>query len=485
MHGSRTSEHARDQKQTMSGAASFDVVIVGAGPAGLAAARGARLLGAATLVIDEYSRPGGQYHRASAMVARKTAGISSAAREGLEQAESARREGVVFCNGTTVWGAFSEGLLALDGPGDGEELHARRLVLATGAHDRVMPFPGWTLPGVVTAGCAQALVKAHAVLPGQRVVVAGSGPFLLVVALELARAGAAVEVIEAARPQFRAFVSFCTFPERWTELAVLLANLRRHGVRIRTGRVVVRAEGGRALESVVTQEVDRKGHLVPGSEKVHIVDALATAYGFRVQSELARLIGCSVRYDEAAGGHCVSVDRDTGRTSLEHVYAAGEITGLAGREVAAAEGTLAGVAAARSLGFEHPDADRMLESARAKRKRAQAFADLVARTFAPLPTLTRLMHADTIVCRCEAVTRSEIERAIDAGAHTTSAVKRWTRCGMGRCQMRICGWPAAHLLADRLRRSLDEVDNFTVRLPIKPVSLARIVRPSSHEEATR
>jgi NADPH-dependent 2,4-dienoyl-CoA reductase/sulfur reductase-like enzyme len=482
VHGGRTFEYARDQKQTMSGIATFDVVVVGAGPAGLAAARGARRLGASTLVIDEYLRPGGQYYRASAIAARKASEIPSTALKGHEQAEAARREGVVFRNGTTVWGTFPGGLLALDGPGPGEEVQARRLVLATGAHDRVMPFPGWTLPGVLTAGGAQALVKAHAVLPGQRVMVAGSGPFLLVVALELARAGATVEIIEAARPHLTAFASFCRFPERWTELVVLLAKLRRRGVRIRTGRVVTKAEGEHLLESVVTERVDRDGQIVPGSEQLQRVDALAIAYGFRVQSELARLAGCAMQFDEAAGGYCVSVDTDTGRTSLETVYAAGEITGLAGREVATAEGTIAGIAAARSLGFQRLDADRMLEVARAKRRRAQAFADFVARTFAPPPELTRLMHADTIVCRCEAVTRSEIERAIDAGAHTTSAVKRWTRCGMGRCQMRICGWPAARLLAHRLGRPLADVDNFTVRLPLKPVSLARIVPSSSFNE---
>jgi NADPH-dependent 2,4-dienoyl-CoA reductase/sulfur reductase-like enzyme len=466
----------------MSSAHEVDVAIVGAGPAGLAAALAARSPGVSVLVLDEYAQPGGQYHRQSALAGN---GQSSQGREGQMMAEDARRAGVQFWPGTTVWAAYRDGALpvslSVDKDGVPADIRAQRLVIATGAHDRVMPFPGWTLPGVITAGAAQALVKAHAVLPGQRVVVAGSGPFLLVVAAGLVRAGAKVDLIEAATPGWSTLAAFLRFPERWPELASLLATLLSHGVSIRRGCAITRAEGSDAVVAAISQCLDASGAPIAGTERRHPAECLAVANGFRAQAELAQLLGCATRYDEAAGGRVVVVDQRTGRTSVENVYAAGEVTGVAGREVAAAEGAIAGVSAAASLGQPAQAESTGLERARARRRRAQSFADLVARTFAPAPGLTALALPETVVCRCEGVRRADIDAAIDAGAHTTSAVKRWTRCGMGRCQGRICGWPLARIVARRLDLPMAAVDNFTARLPLKPVALAIV---NGHEEVT-
>jgi thioredoxin reductase/bacterioferritin-associated ferredoxin len=445
-----------------------DVAIVGAGPAGLAAAIAARRCGASVLVIDEYARAGGQYLR---QPAGPTVPGAATGRGGTLAAQAAHA-GVEFMQSATVWAGYPDGTLSVDVAGRGIEVRARRLVIAAGAHDRAMPFPGWTLPGVTTPGAAQAMLKAHAVLPGRRVVVAGSGPFLLVVAADLARAGAAVELVESAAPNRAAAAGLLGFPSRWPELTRLLAALAAHRVRIHLGRVVTEVSGPLTVAQVVTRRVGPLGDPVPGTERVHEADALAVAFGFRVQSELGRVLGCEARYDEARGGHVLLTDPTTGRTSLDWVYAAGEVTGLGGHARASAEGTIAGTCAARALGFDAPGALAQLADASRRRARAEAFAALVARTFEPPAGLAALPEPGTPVCRCEGVTRAEIDAAIDAGAHTVSAVKRWTRCGMGRCQGRICAWPVTRLIAHRLGRSTAGLDNLEPRLPIKPVGVS-------------
>lgn len=451
-----------------------DVAVVGAGPAGLAAAISARRCGASVTVLDEYARAGGQYLRQPAAPTPSDAPGATPAERGRALAGEAAGAGVRFLQSATVWAAYPDGTLSADVAGRACEINARRLVVAAGAHDRAMPFPGWTLPGVITPGAAQAMLKAHGVLPGRRIVVAGSGPFLLVVAADLARAGAVVELVESSSPNRAAAGGFLRFPSRWLELAGLLAALRAHRVRMHLGRVVVAVSGPSTVQCVVTRRVDVHGQPVPGTDQVHEADALAVAFGFRVQSELARLLGCDSRYDEARGGHVVLTDPATGRTSVDWVYAAGEVTGLGGHARASAEGTIAGLCAAHSLGLDAPGSDATLADARRRRERAEAFAALVARTFAPPAGLAALPGPDTPVCRCEGVTRAEIDAAIDAGAHTVSAVKRWTRCGMGRCQGRVCAWPTARLIAVRLSRSTDGIDNLRPRLPIKPVAVEQL-----------
>jgi NADPH-dependent 2,4-dienoyl-CoA reductase/sulfur reductase-like enzyme len=465
-----------------------DIAIVGAGPAGLSAALAARSHGASVLLIDENAAPGGQYYRQPFFEARGSGGDNheaggdsgrgtAQARRGRQLTEEAERAGVEIWRGATVWAGYPDGVLSVARETRSDDVRARRVIVATGAHDRVMPFPGWTLPGVMTAGAAQTLRKAHDAAPGRRIVVAGSGPFLLVVALDLARAGARVELIEAAPPDAGALGSMLKFPSRWRELAGLVAGLIAHGVRIRTGRAVTRAEGSHAVTAVISHRLGRDGAPIAGTGLRHDADAVAVAFGFRTQPELARLLGCATRYDEARGGHAVVVDPETGRTSIEAIYAAGEVTGVAGHEVAAAEGTIAGSSAAASLGFagEHPSAP--LAQARARRRRAQSFADLVAGTFAPRAGITALATPDTVVCRCEGVTRAEIHAAVDAGARTTSAVKRWTRCGMGPCQARMCGWPLARIVAERLHCPAEVADNLTARIPLKPVPLGLLDEP--------
>jgi NADPH-dependent 2,4-dienoyl-CoA reductase/sulfur reductase-like enzyme len=318
------------------------------------------------------------------------------------------------------------------------------LVLATGAYDRQVPFPGWELPGVLTAGGAQALLKGNRVVAGRRVIVAGTGPFLLPVATGLAAAGARVAaVIEANNP-----LGFARFPSavlssarKLGEAAGYAARLTRYRIPYLRRHTVVRALGGERLEAV-----EIAGHGKHGPNRTIAGDVLAVGWGFVPQLELHLQVGCATRVD-ADGSLVVAVDDDQ-RTSVDGVWAAGESTGVGGADLAAVEGAIAGSAAA---GRPAPDALRR------RRTRLRAFADAMHRVH-PVPFDGDLSD-NTLVCRCEAVPAGAVRHAVDElGATDARTVKLLARTGMGWCQGRVCGYAVARLTARLRGRDVEPAD---------------------------
>lgn len=405
-----------------------EVLVIGAGPAGLGAAIAAARQGAATLVVDGMPRPGGAYWM------QPPAGIGGGAQaeQGAARIAEARAAGVRFIQGAEV--------VACRWPGEITVLHDRRLVslraralvVATGAMDRAVAFPGWDMPAVFTASAAQRLLKLSGTLPGRRLVVAGTGPFMLLVAAQLGAAGAElVAVLDAAARPSR-LLRLLGHPERLGEAWRIARPLLRAGT-LRHGWMVARAQGELRVEAVEIVRGDRR-------ERLDRIDALITGWGLQPRTELTRLLGCAHHHDAALGGWVCSADPRTGATSVEGVFAAGEVRGVRGAEVAWLEGLEVGSAAAAAIGKGGFRAAGGLD-------RARAFAMTVARLW-PLPdAANRLADAATLLCRCEAVAAAEVDAAIADGARTVAAVKRWTRCGMGPCQGRVC----APLIADRLR----------------------------------
>ncbi|MGH3682764.1 MAG: FAD-dependent oxidoreductase, partial [Natronosporangium sp.] len=411
------------------------VVVAGAGPAGMHAALAAAAAGAEVLLLDSEPAAGGQYHR----------------RPYGEPGPVPRHPRITFQGATTVW-AVEPGLRAClrlhlrHGPPDHpaarmSALDAAALVIATGAYDRVVPFPGWELPGVVTAGGAQAMAKGHRVAVGRRVLVAGTGPFLLPVALSLLDVGAeVVGVLEAARPG-RTVRAWAGRPGAWPaaagklpELARYAAALARRGVPYRTGTAVVAAHGDDALESVTTARVDSRWRPLPGSRRRIAVDALCVGHGFTPRLELALAAGCAL--DDGY----VAVDARQA-TSVSGVYAAGEVTGIGGATLAAYEGTLAGLAAARHLGLTAPENPTVGRRVR----RGRAFAAGLAAAYPIGDGWREWLTADTVICRCEEVPYAALTSAVDHGAESVRALKLSCRVGLGLCQGRVCGQNAADL----------------------------------------
>lgn len=416
------------------------VVIVGAGPAGLAAAEHALRAGARVTVLDQAEAPGGQYYRTlpEAYTARHPERLHHGWAEFARRRRLLEHPRCQWWPESTVWALdrAENRVHVLRGQADGSgrrrsSLEPDALILATGAHDRTLPFPGWELPGVYTAGAAQALAKGERVAIGGRVLVAGAGPFLLPVAESLLGVGAEVVAVLEANP-------FATVRKGWSarpwelaahagksaELARYAATLARHRVPYRFAHAVIEARGADRVREVVTARVRADWSIVPGTERTYEVDAVCVGHGFVPQPELAVAAGCVL------DGGFVRVDTEQ-RTTVDGVFAAGEITGIGGAVTAAAEGAVAGCAAAGG------DPGRSLIR---ERDRARAFAGRLAAAH-PIGAAWRgWLAEDTIVCRCEETTYGELTRAAgDPACPGSHALKLGTRAGLGPCQGRMCG----------------------------------------------
>ena len=444
-------------------AAPFDVAVIGAGPAGLAAAVAAVVGDARVVLIDAAPRLGGQYwrHRAGDDGARHHDwhGLRRPARGRRDRgrgghARPPRRRPRV---------ARDARGRRLRRPRAGRRSEPRRpgrtVVLATGAYDRQLPFPGWTLPGVYTAGAAQALLKGHGVVVGQRVVVAGTGPFLLPVATGLAEAGATVVgVFEAGRP-----TAFARHPltvlrnaSKLREGAGYLRVLRAHGVPYRTRTTVIEALGDEAVTGVRVARLDAGWRIVPGSEQALECDAVAVGYGFTPQPELALQLGCAHVLD-ADGSLVATVDDDQAST-VAGVFVAGEATGVGGADLSQAEGEIAGFAAAAAALGRAVDRGATRQ-ARGRRDRGRAFAAALQEAFPVRGGWLGWLTPETVVCRCEEVTAGRVDEAMtDLGATDARTVKLLARPGMGLCQGRVCGYATACLVADRAGRAVTAAD---------------------------
>jgi D-hydroxyproline dehydrogenase subunit alpha len=429
---------------------SVDVAVVGGGPAGMAAAIAARAAGASVAVVERYPEVGGQIYR-------RAFGETPASlpRAGRRWTRRLAASGALVLADTAVWGVRDpHTLLTESAGGKAGTVRARAVVLATGAYDRPVAFPGWTLPGVMTAGAAQALVKAQSTLPGRRVLLAGAGPFLLPVATQLRAAGAEVVAVAEATARRRwasAAPRMLAHPGRLAAYARYRARLP--GVRFLWGHVLVRVDGDGRTERATLAAVDDQWRPRAGGERTVEIDAVCTAYGFVPALELPRALGCEL------AGDAVAHDAEM-RTSVPHVYVAGEAAGVGGADLAVLEGSVAGRAAAGAA------VPAVLDR---RRRHGVRFAELLDALFAPGPGLAELARPDTVLCRCEDVRASEVDAAVAAGASSLSAVKIATRCGQGPCQGRMCeGLVAARLPAGAASR-------YSTRLPLRPVALTTLL----------
>ena len=423
---------------TRGGVKDTDVLVVGAGPAGIAAATRAADAGRTVVLLDESPAVGGQIWRH-----RVRDQLPAIARMWMARVE---RSGARIWCGTAMVDLRDDGgvfITTIERNGVPSVIHAGAVILATGARERFLPFPGWTLPGVIGVGAAQALLKGGTSFAGKRVVIAGSGPLLLPVAGALSSAGADVRRVaeQASRRTVARFgLGLLRRPATLLQAARYRASFI--GSPYRFGEWVAAARGDAHVE-----EVD----ITNGASTQTIgCDVLCAAFGLIPNTELARLLGCAMTQG------AIVVD-DQQQTSRSHVYCAGEPTGIGGMELALVEGEIAGLSSAGRT------AEALALSPRRARLRTMASAMELA--FALRPELRALASVDTIVCRCEDVQLGAIDPA-----WSMRKAKLYTRAGMGPCQGRVCGaaleflfdWPAD-----------------AVRLPVVPALYSTLVAESA------
>lgn len=462
-----------------------DVAVVGAGPGGMAAALAAADAGAQVTLLDEYSRSGGQYFkRASDEFSLDRFQLGRDHDGGETMRRALAQHGIRVLTSTTVWGVFDRNTLMLYREGRSEALQAGALVLATGAYDRPVAFPGWTLPGVMTAGGAQTLAKTQWVKPGRRVLLSGSGPFLLPVARQLLRVGVEiVAILEATSPSewWRHALSLWGQWPRFAEAWSYWRALREARVPVLCAHKVIRALGDQGVEGAVIAEVDAAWRAIPGTEKNLRVDAIATGYGFLPNIDLAEVCGCGCRWDPNAATWFVNCS-PTMATSKPGVFAAGEITGIGGSAIAQEEGRLAGISAAEHIGAITPtEARARRKTPMARRAQLARFADMLNVLFGPRPGLWEGLDGSTTACRCEEVTAAEVRACMRSGCSTPKAVKDWTRAGMGLCQGRTCRSLITQLIVEETGASAENVPRPRVRPPIKPVPIEALAQSEAPE----
>ncbi|WP_022881476.1 FAD/NAD(P)-dependent oxidoreductase [Gryllotalpicola ginsengisoli] len=512
------------------------VAVVGAGPAGLAAASAALRAGAEVTLLDAAAATGGQYwrHLPPSRPAAREARLHQGWRDFTMLSRAvARHPRATVIAGAQVWAvepcAFGDRAPTLQyavGDADGSDRDVRTLspdalVLATGAHDLTLPFPGWDLPGVFTGGAAQALAKSERVAVGERVVVAGAGPFLLPVAASLLSAGAEVAGVFEASPAgtlaagwASGAASVAAMPHKLGELAGYVVGQLRGRVPYRAGAGVIAAHGIDRVEAVTVAALDADWRPIPGTERVIACDAVAVSHGFTPRLELAIAAGCALADDfdklnpagldgldpahfdglNPAGldrlnpaepaaprpwSRFVAVDDDQ-RTSVPRVFAAGEVTGIAGADAALREGGLAGWLAAGG-----DPGDRRVAAARRRIARYRGFARALDAAHGIRPGWTDWLTRETTVCRCEELSYGRLTDVLEAtGSRSIRALKLATRAGLGPCQGRICGRTVESIAAARNGAPLDGVviDRRPIAAPIRFSELARLPHPEERHE---
>jgi NADPH-dependent 2,4-dienoyl-CoA reductase/sulfur reductase-like enzyme len=444
------------------------IVVVGAGPAGIRATVALARAGVRVTLIDEGDRPGGQIYRQPLPGAERPKkdlyGFEWRKADAIHTALAPVRERVDYRARTLVWNCF-QNTLDLLGPNGPTQLTFSRLIIATGAVERMIPLPGWTLPGVYGMGAAQIALKSQGCAIGQRVVFAGTGPLLPLVAYQYAKAGANVAAVLDTAPlsaKLAALPKMLASAGTFAKGVYYLAALRARRIPMVSGVSGFRIEGQGQVEAIV--------YAKNGREQRIACDAVGMGFGLRSETQLAELAGCRFEYDILNRQHLPIRDR-AGRSSNVQVFLAGDGAGIAGADAAEMSGERAALGVLADLGLP-VDAARAAELERHLARIAR-FRRGVETAF-PFPAH---LHADArddlIVCRCEGVTLGDLRQAVGVrGARELNRMKAFSRLGMGRCQGRVCASAGAEYLAALMAAELPSVGRLRAQPPVKPIPVS-------------
>lgn len=445
---------------------SYDIAVVGAGPAGGNAAMAAAQNGARVVLIDEQQQPGGQVWRG------KSSSILSAPTTPEGKAGDALRSAltdsmVSQLTDTRVWDIRRQDkkwVLQILRNGTAEQITAHALILATGAREFVQPVPGWTKPGVIGLAGATALFKQSLTLPGKRTVVSGTGPLVFYVASEIRRLGGTVAAIVTPNSRVdwaAALPAMLSQPQLLARGMIWMADLMLARVPVLWGHAVSEVLGAEDVKGIKTYNLRRDAS---GPEIV--ADSLCIGHGLIANIEAAQMLGVPIRHDPALGGWVPEAEPD-GTTPINGLYLCGDGCGIRGATAAGLQGTLTGTRAARDLG------KTTAALSLGPWRRAARFGTTMTALSVPRADVQALTTPNTIVCRCESLTRSDICAEISSGAATANAVKSGRRAGMGPCGGKYCQTAISALIAAQTGTPIADVPPPTPRPPLRPVPLGQ------------
>ena len=452
----------------------FELVVIGAGPAGMSAATTAARLGLVTLLVDEQPRPGGQiYRNIGKPVLKNEKILGPDYYYGSKLLEAFSGSSCSYLAGATVWEVTSDNIICISVDGESRRIGFKKLLIATGAQERPVPFPGWTLPGVMTCGAAQILLKASGLTPPGPLVIAGSGPLLLLIACQLVRAGVRIDAILETTPRenyFSALSEIAGAVKGWRYLlkgAQMLAELRKAGVQHLKGITELKAEPdaeGNLARTVFVRK---------GKQEGIDCNTLLVHQGVIPNTQLTRSVNLEHIWDE--GQQCWKPRLGPGgQSSAADIFVAGDSAGIGGALVAEMQGRLSALDISMSLHAEIGPAvvteQRQLRHALKYQLAIRPFLD---RLYSPAQAFL-VPPDETVVCRCEEVTAKEIRSLTAQGCSGPNQTKAFCRAGMGPCQGRQCGMTVSNLLADELKSSPSQVGYYNIRPPIKPLTLGEL-----------
>jgi NADPH-dependent 2,4-dienoyl-CoA reductase/sulfur reductase-like enzyme len=449
-----------------------DLIVIGAGPAGMSAALTAASIGLKTALLDEQPRPGGQIYRNITAAPPSVAALLGADyRHGETLTNRLLHSGVDLRFGTTVWDVAHDLTVTAQKDGRSFRVRAPQLIATTGAMERPSPLPGWTLPGVLNAGAAQIALKSASAIPSGRVVLAGAGPLLLLVACQLLDAGVSLGGIVETSPTANRWRALLHLPAALGAPAYLakgmrmLQRVRRSGVPTFSAVESVRVEGSERAQALA--------FAAGGKEHRLDADVVLLHHGVVPNTQLSRLLRVEHDWDAVQLAWCPRVDA-WGETSLAGFRIAGDGAAIAGARAAEPSGALAALGAARSLGrLSAPECEERavpMRRALTRQLRIRPFLDALYRP----PEWLSVPADETVVCRCEEVTAGRIREMARLGCQGPNQTKFFSRCGMGPCQGRMCGLTVTQVLAHELGKPPGQVGAYHIRAPLKPVSLSSI-----------
>ena len=459
-----------------------EMVVVGGGPAGLSAAIAAAQTGAEVLIIDENLQTGGQIYRQLPQMFH----VNDAGKLGLDYSDgqsllkdtAAYGDRITIWNDALIWSVFDSQQLAVARHDELVLIDAKAIVVATGAYERPLPVPGWTLPGVMTVGGAQALLKSQRVRPGKRVLLAGSGPLQLVVANQMLDAGMEIVAIAESAPRnlIRQYaLGLLRQPALLKQGLSYLWRLKRANVPLLRSHVLHAIHGESHAQQAVLTKVDDQLNPMADQKQTFDVDTVCIGYGLIPTTWLTQMLGCKHVYDPLVGGWIPYFDEQM-QTDRSGVFVAGDGAGIAGVLVARCEGNIAGLfASAQADVISREQVEQMVAGTRKKLGSLRKFRYAMDRMYPISSSLYSNITDDTIVCRCEGVTAGTIRQAIKDGTTNFNDIKKRTRAGMGYCQGANCLPSVAAIICREFGVKEEDIGLMTTRPPAKPIPLSLLM----------